>query len=61
LASLLNVYEKTNGNLLKTYLKDIDSIKNGTFTDEGSVEKPVEAVPHTPKNDTNVTVKPIVT
>jgi hypothetical protein len=62
LASLLNVYEKTNGNLLKTYLKDIDAIKAGTFTDEGSVEKP-EAPPHTPKNDstneaTNVTVKP---
>jgi hypothetical protein len=66
LASLLNVYEKTNGNLLKTYLKDIDAIKAGTFTDEGSVEKPTEAVPHTPKADpatesTNVTVKPTVT
>jgi hypothetical protein len=65
LASLLNVYEKTNGNLLKTYLKDIDAIKAGTFTDEGSVEKPTEAVPHTPKADTatestNVTVKPTV-
>lgn len=61
LASLLNVYEKTNSNLLKTYLKDIDAIKSGTFTDEGAVEKPVEAVPHTPKNDaTNVTVKPNV-
>jgi hypothetical protein len=64
LASLLNVYEKTNSNLLKTYLKDIDAIKNGTFTDEGSVEKP-EPAPHTPKNDTlneatNVTVKPSV-
>jgi hypothetical protein len=62
LASLLNVYEKTNANLLKTYLKDIDAIKDGTFTDEGAVEKPVEAAPHTPKNDaTNVTVKPTVT
>jgi len=62
LASLLNVYEKTNGNLLKTYLKDIDAIKAGTFTDEGAVEKPIEATPHTPKNDaTNVTVKPTVT
>jgi hypothetical protein len=66
LASLLNVYEKTNANLLKTYLKDIDAIKNGTFTDEGSVEKPTEAAPHTPKNDstnesTNVTVKPTIT
>jgi hypothetical protein len=64
LASLLNVYEKTNANLLKTYLKDIDAIKAGTFTDEGGVEKP-EAAPHTPKNDsanetTNVTVKPAV-
>jgi hypothetical protein len=65
LASLLNVYEKTNGNLLKTYLKDIDAIKAGTFTDEGAVEKPIEAAPHTPKNEhskeaTNVTVKPNV-
>ena len=62
LASLLNVYEKTNSNLLKTYLKDIDAIKAGTFTDEGAVEKPTEAAPHTPKNDvTAVTVKPTVT
>ena len=61
LASLLNVYEKTNSNLLKTYLKDIDAIKAGTFTDEGAIEKPTEAVPHTPKNEaTNIVVKPTV-
>ena len=65
LASLLNVYEKTNSNLLKTYLKDIDSIKNGKFTDEGGVEKVED--PHTParlaiKSDTtNVVVKPSIT
>jgi hypothetical protein len=65
LASLLNVYEKTNSNLLKTYLKDIDSIKNGKFTDEGAVEKVEE--PHTParpataSDTTNVVVKPSIT
>jgi len=65
LASLLNVYEKTNSNLLKTYLKDIDSIKNGKFTDEGGVEKVEEA--HTParlataSDTTNVVVKPTIT
>ena len=56
LASLLNVYEKTNANLSKTYLKNIDDIKNGKFTDESVVEKHEE-----PSTPTNVTVKPTVT
>jgi len=59
LASLLNVYEKTNANLSKTYLKNIENIKNGKFTDESAIEKHEESnIPSTP---TNVTVKPIVT
>lgn len=58
LASLLNIYEKTNANLLKTYLKDIDEIKHGRFTDEGAVEKPEEA-PNTPAK-VDVTIKPLL-
>jgi hypothetical protein len=58
LASLLNVYEKTNANLSKTYLKNIENIKNGKFTDESAIEKPEEQPPPTP---TNVTVKPTLT
>jgi len=57
-ASLLNVYEKTNANLSKTYLKNIENIKNGKFTDESAIEKPEESSPPTP---TNVTVKPTLT
>jgi hypothetical protein len=50
LASLLNVYEKVNANLLKTYMKDINDIKSGKFIDEGAVEKPDDTVnqPSTP-------------
>ena len=63
LASLLNVYEKTNANLLKTYLKSIEDIKKGTFTDEAGIEKPEETV-NTPSkaevDSSNVTIKPTI-
>ena len=36
-ASLLNVYEKTNANLSKKLLENINEIKKGTFVDEGVV------------------------
>jgi hypothetical protein len=61
LASLLNVYEKTNANLLKTYLKDIDAIKAGTFTDEGGIEKPEAKQPSSKEEHTNIAVKPTIT
>ena len=35
LASLINVYEKTNNNILKKLLADINKIKEGTYVDEG--------------------------
>ena len=34
-ASLINIYEKTNSSISKKILKDIISIKNGTYVDEG--------------------------
>jgi hypothetical protein len=37
LASLINVYEKLNTNISKKMLKDIISIKNGTYIDQGMV------------------------
>jgi hypothetical protein len=41
LATLVNVFEKTNNSISKNLLKDIESIKAGTFTDEGNfVELP---------------------
>jgi hypothetical protein len=60
LASLLNVYEKTNANLLKTYLKDIDEIKKGKFTDEGAVEKHEDSPPKIAIESTNITIKPTI-
>jgi hypothetical protein len=33
-ASLINVYEKTNDNILKKLLKDINAIKDGVYVDE---------------------------
>ena len=35
LASLINVFEKTNDAISKRLLKDIHAIKNGTYVDEG--------------------------
>ena len=43
LASLLNVFEKTNASISKGLLKDIEAIKEGTFVDEGTIEPPKEA------------------
>ena len=40
LASLINVFEKTNNSISKNLLKDINLIKDGTFVDEGSIELP---------------------
>jgi hypothetical protein len=37
LASLINVFEKTNDAISKKLLKDIYSIKNDTYVDEGMV------------------------
>ena len=57
LASLLNVYEKTNANLSKKLLTDIESIKAGKYTDEGSIEeKPENAPPTPPTNNPHSTV-----
>jgi len=40
LASLINVFEKTNNTISKHLFKDIQAIKDGTFVDEGSIEMP---------------------
>jgi hypothetical protein len=56
LATLLNVYEKTNANLSKKLLGDIESIKAGKYTDEGSIEQKPENAPPTPPAHNNSTV-----
>ena len=40
MASLINVIEKTNNGISKHLLKDIEAIKDGTYTDESTVESP---------------------
>ena len=42
LASLLNVFEKTNSSISKGLMKDIQAIKEGTFVDEGTIEPPAK-------------------
>ena len=37
LASLINVFEKTNNGISKHLLKDINAIKDGTYVDEGTM------------------------
>jgi len=37
LASLINIFEKTNDSMSKRLLKDIKSIKSGTYVDEGTI------------------------
>jgi hypothetical protein len=37
LASLINVFEKTNDTMSKRILKDIQAIKTGTYVDEGTI------------------------
>ena len=37
LATLINVYEKTNNNILKKLMNDIVLIKEGTYVDEGEL------------------------
>lgn len=42
MASLLNVFEKTNNSMSKHLLKDINAIKEGTYVDEGTLVETVE-------------------
>jgi hypothetical protein len=56
LATLLNVYEKTNANLSKKLLTDIESIKAGKYTDEGSIEQKPENAAATPPTNHHSTV-----
>jgi hypothetical protein len=37
LASLINVYEKTNSEIMKKLMKDLVAIKNNTYLDEGEM------------------------
>jgi hypothetical protein len=39
-ASLLNVYEKVNSNILKKLLNEINLIKDGKYVDEDVITKP---------------------
>ena len=36
-ASLINIYEKTNNNILKKLMVDIKAIKDGNYIDEGEL------------------------
>ena len=37
LASLINVYEKTNSEMMKRLMKDLIAIRNNTYLDEGEI------------------------
>ena len=39
-ASLINIFEKTNLSISKHLMKDIEAIRNGTFVDESDVIEP---------------------
>ena len=42
-ASLINIFEKTNAGISKRLLKDIEAIRDGTFVDESDVYEPSAA------------------
>jgi hypothetical protein len=42
-ASLINIFEKTNAGISKRLLKDIEAIRDGTFVDESDVYEPPAA------------------
>jgi hypothetical protein len=48
LASMINIYEKTNAAMSKRLLMDIDKIKAGQFVDEGAVDIPLDVKPNAP-------------
>ena len=39
-ATLINVFEKTNSSISKNLMKDIQAIKEGSYVDESSIERP---------------------
>lgn len=43
IASLINIFEKTNAGISKRLLKDIEAIRDGTFVDESDVYEPPAA------------------
>jgi hypothetical protein len=47
MASLINVYEKTNSETLKRLMKDLKAIKNNTYIDEGELVEPPPGPPPT--------------
>jgi len=54
-ASLLNVYEKTNANLSKKLMENINEIKKGTFVDEGVVVDVKSAESSSPQEKLRIT------
>ena len=47
-ASLINIFEKTNLSISKHLMKDIEAIRNGTFVDESDVIEPPAPPAKTP-------------
>jgi len=47
LASMINIYEKTNAALSKRLLADIEKIKAGHYVDEGIVDMPLDVKQNT--------------
>ena len=50
LASMINIYEKTNASMSKRLMTDIEKIKTGQFTDEGAVDIPLDQKQETPSS-----------
>jgi hypothetical protein len=65
LATLINIYEKTNNNLIKKLLVDIKAIKDGKYVDESAQveieknDKPTSSADKNaePENDNSASVK----
>ena len=47
-ASLINIFEKTNLSISKHLMKDIEAIRNGTFVDESDIIEPPAPAAKTP-------------
>jgi len=54
LASLINVFEKTNDSMSKRIMKDIQAIKTGTYVDEGTLIELDTKAPDKPSNSTKI-------
>jgi hypothetical protein len=59
LASLIDIYEKTNDGILKKLMVDINKIKDGTYVDEGALID-IEEKPSMGPDGKNTVTSPLI-